>query len=59
MKIMTFNTQHCASYLNDLKIDFDLFADTIRKSGAEGISDGACQLRREDLRHKDRKRTAL
>ena len=35
MKIMTFNTQHCASYLNDLKIDFDLFADTIRKSGAD------------------------
>ena len=33
MKIMTFNTQHCASYLNDLKIDFDLFADTIRQSG--------------------------
>ncbi|MBO5295389.1 MAG: endonuclease/exonuclease/phosphatase family protein [Clostridia bacterium] len=35
MKIMTFNVQHCASYLENGKIDFSLFAETIRKSGAE------------------------
>ena len=36
MKIMTFNTQHCLSYLED-KIDFPLFAKTIKESGAEII----------------------
>ena len=35
MKIMTFNIQHCASYLENGKIDFSLFAETIRKSGAD------------------------
>ena len=34
MKIMTFNTQHCLSYLEQ-KIDFQLMADTIKNSGAE------------------------
>lgn len=35
MKIMTFNTQHCASYRNGLKIDFSLFARKIMQSGAD------------------------
>ena len=50
MKIMSFNTQHCAAYLNDLKIDFDLFADTIRKSGADvvGLNEIRGKGERED-----------
>lgn len=34
MKIMTFNIQHCLDYKNRV-IDFDLFADAIKKSGAD------------------------
>lgn len=34
MKIMTFNTQHCLSYLEN-KIDFEIMARVIRESGAE------------------------
>lgn len=36
MKIMSFNTQHCLNYITR-EIDFDLFADTIRSSGADII----------------------
>ena len=36
MKIMTFNTQHCLSYL-DNKIDFEIMAQVIRESGAEVV----------------------
>lgn len=36
MKIMTFNTQHCLSYLED-KIDYPLFAKAIIESGADVI----------------------
>jgi endonuclease/exonuclease/phosphatase family metal-dependent hydrolase len=50
MKIMTFNTQHCAAYLNDLKIDFDLFAKTIRESDADvvGLNEIRGKGERED-----------
>jgi len=50
MKIMTFNTQHCASYLNDLKIDFDLFARTIRQADADivGLNEIRGKGERED-----------
>lgn len=50
MKIMSFNTQHCASYLNDLKIDFDLFARTIRQADADivGLNEIRGKGERED-----------
>lgn len=34
MKVMTFNIQHCLDYKNQV-IDFDLFADAIKKYGAD------------------------
>ena len=34
MKIMSFNAQHCLDYINQ-RIDFDLFADTIRSIDAD------------------------
>ena len=36
MKIMSFNTQHCLNYL-ERRIDYPLFAKTVRESGADVI----------------------
>ena len=35
MKYMTFNVQHCASYLGNGRIRFPLFAEAIKKRGAD------------------------
>ena len=37
MKIMTFNTQHCGSYLDGLRIDYRLFAEAIRGVDADVV----------------------
>ncbi len=37
MRIMTFNTQHCGSYLDGLRIDYRLFAEAIRGVGADVV----------------------
>lgn len=37
MKILTFNTQHCASYLDGLRIDYRLFAEAIRGVDADVV----------------------
>ena len=37
MKILTYNVQHCASFMENHKIDFELFAKTILDFGADII----------------------
>ena len=37
MKILSYNVQHCASFMNDKKIDFPLFAKAITDLGADVV----------------------
>ena len=37
IRVMSYNTQHCASYKNGLKIDLPLFSETIKSIGADVV----------------------
>ena len=37
IRVMSYNTQHCASYKNGLKIDLPLFSETIKSTGADVV----------------------
>ena len=56
MKIMAYNTQHCASYLTR-RIDFELIADIIKESGADIV--GLNEIRGKGLTPEYKEQTEI